>query len=172
MFPNITKLKVAYVSCSSAETLERWFCGLTNLRDFHLILPRCPPDEDEGEEEGQPDDELAFYFLRAFAPPSMRASLSLPPLGVNPVCPQLEELTTSGIGQDFLVRFAAARLADGGQLKSIVHDSRDEMDMKNVRKLEDLGLNVEEYSESEYGVESSDDVDSDLDENSEGSEWE
>ncbi|KAG9039730.1 hypothetical protein FRB95_007157 [Tulasnella sp. JGI-2019a] len=164
VFLKVETLQIAYVTCADPESLERWFCNLKELRKLHLIVPRPPTEEREGRtgagtSVANADPDLAFHFLRAFVPPKMRPPLGLPALPVNLVCPLLEELTTSGVPDKILVMFAEARKSQEVPLASIVHDGRDEISSKSRDRLEELGVELEEYEETEYGVESEDDED-------------
>ncbi|KAG9025037.1 hypothetical protein FRB95_010610 [Tulasnella sp. JGI-2019a] len=158
VFPKLEMLRMAYVICANPRSLEGWFCNLTRLQKLNLVIPRAPTDDPVGNSsQDLVETELPLHFLRAFVPPKLRSTLELPILPVHLVCPVLEEITASGIPGNILVSCAEARKSQGVPLKRIMHDARDKVNGLCRERLEELGVELTEYEETCYGVESDDD---------------
>lgn len=139
---SLESLKLAHFNCADATALEDFICSLSNLRSLHVVYVS---------EEDDPEEIVFFgdHYFRAFFPPAERRRRKLPPLPVDVACPLLEEVTTSGFPGKVLHRLALARAKVGKPLKTIVHNKNDDVDMSFVEKLSNMGISVEEYSQSE-----------------------
>lgn len=161
MFPVVEELTVAYINAST-DSIERWISSHRQVKSLKVVIPRRPVPP-----RFVPDDHLALHLLRAFLPAPVRAADNLPELHDSPVCPLLQDLTTSGISKSFLIRFASARRTEGVPLQSIRCDSKDMVKASGLEYFQSEGVKVEEYEESEYEDDDSSDGSEEEDDESE-----
>lgn len=138
-FAMLYTLELAHFVSGSAEVLESFFCSLPKLR--RLCVKYVKVDERS--------ELFAERVFRAFLVPSERGTRGLPALPIPVACPFLEELLTLDISSIFLFRFARARAVLRLPSKRILYAGVT-LSPKNVRKIQKLGVTVEEYVETEY----------------------